>query len=451
MLHPDTYTSSHSRYTREATIADSSHHTLLRAMGRWDLTAIGVNQVIGSGIFVIPATAAALVGAAPSLSVWIVASLVNFLIVLCFAEAGSRFGEAGGPYLYASTAFGPFAGFQVAWMMWLTRVASQAALVNAFALYLARFWPGASMGWGRVFVITGLLALLMGVNLRGIRYGSWTVNLFTWGKSIPLVAFIILGMFYIDWNRFEGLLEPRWDGFGEATLLLMFTFGGYELVTLPAGEAVTPRQDVPSALIKTIVLVCIVYILIQLVAVGTLPNLAASKTPLADAAARFLGPVAGVAIAIGGLVSIGGSNAGSMLAGPRLTYAMGLRGQLPGLFIHVHRRYRSPDSSILIYSAAALMLALSGTFEKLAAVSAVARLVFYAATCAAVPVLRRHSSERRGAFELRGGPAIPISALMGSLAIIAGADRFSLMAGGIALAVGSGLYFVQKASFERDR
>ncbi len=220
----------------------SSGPTLLRALGQWDLTAIGVNQVIGAGIFVLPAAVAALVGQAASPMIWIAAAAANAIIILSFAEAGSRFRDAGGPYLYAKEAFGPFVGFEVAWMMVLTRVASQGALAAAFTLYVGYFWKGATEGFGRVLVITALLTLLAIINLRGVRQGSWTVNFLTVGKLLPLIVFALLGLWHVDWSRFGGLMQPKLDGVGQAVLLLMYAFGGYELITIPAGEARSPRK-----------------------------------------------------------------------------------------------------------------------------------------------------------------------------------------------------------------
>ena len=248
-------------------------------------------------------------------------------------------------------------------------------------------------------VIVVTLAALAAVNYCGVRYGSWAVNLFTVSKLVPLAAFVFLGFFFVDWSRFAGIGSPFGPGTGEAVLLLMFAFGGYELITLPAGEARSPRRDVPRALVTTIGSVCLIYILVQMVVVGTLAELSSSSTPLADAARGFLGAGAGVLVAIGGLVSIAGSNAGGMLAGPRITFALGDRGQLPKVFAHVHPRFRTPDVSILLYAGIAVLLALSGSFEQMAMVSAVARLVFYAATCAAIPRLRRCPQHRRTLFD----------------------------------------------------
>jgi len=428
---------------KEAIPGEPTAPALPRVLGRWDLTAIGVNQVVGSGIFVLPAAVAALVGAASSPLVWVAAGFVNALIVLCFAEAGTRFQKAGGPYLYAREAFGPLVGFEVAWMIWLTRVASQAALANALALYLGYFWPGATEGAGRILVLTATIGLLAGINIWGVRYGSWTINLFTVGKLAPLGLFILLGLFFVDGERFTGFQQMKLGGFGQAILLLMFAFGGYELISLPAGEAQSPRKDVPQALLMTIGLACALFFLVQVVVVGTSPDLASSDTPLADAAAGFLGPVGGTLIAVGGLISIAGANAGTMLAGPRVTYALGERKQLHKIFAHVQRRFRTPDFSIAVYAGAALGLALSGTFIQMAAVSAVARLIFYAATCASIPLLRRKQGPVPGSWQLPWGSTIPVLALVGSLTIIAGADAYSLKMGGIALAVGAGFYGLQ--------
>ena len=441
----------------EPPAARSEQPTLLRVLGRWDLTAVGVNQVIGSGIFVLPATIAALVGASASAWPYVAAGLANALIVLCFAEAGSRFRQAGGPYLYASTAFGPFVGFEVAWMMWLTRVASQAALANALALYTGFFWEGATQGAPRAAIIVVSIGALAMINLLGVRYGSWAINLFTVSKLLPLLLFILLGLVYVDWGRFGAISAEQLGGFGRGVLLLMFAFGGYELITIPAGEACSPRRDAPRALLTTIGIVCAIYVLVQVVAIGTLPGLEGSDTPLADAARGFLGPLAGMLIAVGGLISIAGSNAGSMLAGPRITFALGEGKQLPKGFAHVHRRYRTPDFSILVYTTVSLALALSGTFAQLAAVSAVARIAFYIATCAAIPVLRRRErlaresgppvpasadpeSGRADPFELPGGLTIPVLALAVCFVILAGAETSELFAGGVALAIGAAFY-----------
>src|SRR3954469_17889935 len=126
--------------------------TLRRALGKWDLTAVGVNQVIGGGIFLMPSLIAAQVGAWSPIA-FVVAGLCSLLVALCFAEVASRFENTGGSYLYTRAAFGRFAGFEVGWMQWFARVTSQAGIANGIALALGYYWPAAKRGAGRVILI----------------------------------------------------------------------------------------------------------------------------------------------------------------------------------------------------------------------------------------------------------------------------------------------------------
>jgi amino acid transporter len=284
------------------------------------------------------------------------------------------------------------------------------------------------------------------VNILSVRHGSSLVNLLTLVKLIPLVVFVALGLPNVEPTLLEGIGSSNWSGFGEALLLLMFAFGGYELISIPAGEASSPRRDVPKAFLTTFLTVTVFYLLIQIVAVGTLPELAQSETPLADAAEGFLGYGGGILIAAGGLIAIAGTNAGTMLAGPRVTYAMGERGQLPNCFAHVNSQFRTPDVSIFVYSGVALLLAVTGSFVQLVAVSVVARLFVYVTTCAAVPRLRGESGSPRDTFELPGGRLIPRLGVFCSIAVIASADMRTLLSGGVALAVGTLIYWIQARS-----
>ncbi len=181
----------------------SESPTLRRALGRWDLTAIGVNQVIGSAIFLLPADVARLVGPWGPLA-FIGVGLLSLSIALCFAEVGSRFEKTGGPYLPARAAFGRFIGFEVGWMMWFTRVTSQASVANGLALALAFYWPALATGAPRMSLIAALTIALTWINVRGIKQSSWVVNALTIGKLAPLAIVIIVGVWFIDPARFCG-------------------------------------------------------------------------------------------------------------------------------------------------------------------------------------------------------------------------------------------------------
>jgi amino acid transporter len=427
--------------------------TLRRELGRWDLTAIGINQVIGSAVFVQPALLAALVGA---WSPWLLAAVGagSMLIALSFAEVGSRFESTGGPYLYTRAAFGRFAAFEVGWMMWFTRATSWAAVINVLATSIGFYWPGVTSGWPRTLLISAIISAIAWINVRGIRQSSFVVNALTVGKLVPLVAFIIAGLFAIDPSTLAPDRDLTLASVSSAVLLLIFAFGGYEVVPVTAGETRDARRAVPFALIMTITIVTVVMTLAQLVALGTLPELSHSKTPLADSAATFLGAAGAALLTIGAVLSTSGNNMGQALSGSRNLFALAEQGDLPAFFGRVHPRYRTPVTAILITAGVALVLGLSGTFARLALVSAVSRLVVYVFTCAAT--LRLRSPEfaaevKPPAFVVPFGPTIPAAATLIALATLAGARREQLVAGAVALLAGAVLFVVAVRSTRAQR
>lgn len=419
--------------------------TLKRELGRWDLTAIGINQVIGSGIFLLPAAVAAEVGAWGPL-VFLFVGVACLLIGLCFAEVGSRFDTTGGPIVPARAAFGRFVGFEVGWMMWFTRVSSWASILNGLALALAFYWPSIAEGWARAALMIALTIVLTWVNVRGVKQGALLINVFTVAKLVPLLLFILVGVWYIDPANFAVLPEATPAEFGAAALILIFAFGGFEVIGIPAGEASDPRRHVPFALVTTLVVVAVVYTLVSVVSTGTLPGLAESTTPLADSAALAIGAAGALLISTGAVISMTGNCAGQVISSSRSIFALGENGDLPRWFAQVHPEWRTPVNAILFSSAVTLGLALSGSFVLLAAVSAVARLFIYATTCLATLALRRRPDAAIGAatFVIPGGPVVPVLGLLVSLAILWGATPDQLMRGAAAFVVGGLLFAVAK-------
>jgi APA family basic amino acid/polyamine antiporter len=422
----------------------SSTPALKRELGRWDLTAVGVNQVIGSAVFALPAALAAIAGA---WSPWMIAAvgLASMLIALSFAEVASRFDGTGGPYLYTRAAFGRFAAFEVGWMLWFTRATSWASVINVLVSSLGFYWPRATTGTPRAVLITLIIALIAGINVRGIRQSSSVVNALTAGKLIPLIVFVAAGLFFVDWTRLTPASGLSLHQLSASGLLLIFAFGGYEVIPVVAGETRDPRRNVPFALIMTIIIVTIVTTLAQVVSLGTLAGIAASKTPLADAAAQFLGAGGAAMLTIGAVVSTSGNNMGQALSGSRNLFALAEQRDLPVFFGRVHPEFRTPINAILFTAGVALVLAVSGTFQSLAAASAISRLIVYVTTCAST--LRLRSSRFDNAvkppvFVVPFGPAIPLAAIVIALAILAGATPLQLAAGTGALAGGALLYLI---------
>lgn len=416
---------------------------LRRELGKWDLTAIGVNQVIGGAVFLMPALLAAQIGGWSAIAVAMV-GLLALLIALNFAEAGSRFDGTGGAYLYTRAAFGRFVSFEVGWMLWVTRVTSWASVVNGLTDALGYYWPelrAGQPGMAREMVITGVVLSIMSINVVGIKQSAWVVNALTIGKLTPLVIFILLGLPYVTFDALRPEISLTWSQISASALYLIFAYGGYEVVGVPAGETKDPKRAVPFAMVMTIVIVAVVMTLVQIVAMGTLPNLAASRTPLADASLLFIGVWGALLMTTGGAVSMTGNNVGQALSGSRNLYALAEQGDLPSWFGRVHPRFQTPAVAIVFTSLIALGLALSGNFATLAASSAVSRLIVYAGTCASVLALRRQGP---ASFTIPGGPVVPVLALVISLAILFGATPIQRQVGLIALLVGAALYLVAR-------
>jgi amino acid transporter len=415
--------------------AEDDRMGLVRRIGRWDLTALAINAIIGAGIFGLPSKTYALVGGW-SLIAFVLCAMLVLLIVLCFAEVGSRFRDSGGPYLYASTAFGPWVGFGVGWLTWLARVSSIAALANLFASYFAWFVPGADTGVPRAALLSGLLLVLACLNIIGVGAATRAGNGLTIGKLVPLVLFIGVGAFAVDPSRLAPGPMPGSNDLSQAVLLLVFAFTGFESAVISAAEMRAPERHLPFALLSATFVVALVYIGVQFVCIGSLPGLATSERPLADAAFAFSGAWGAGVITLGALLSIAGNVNASVLAAPRLLYAMAERGQLPRALMAVHARFRTPHVAIAVNVAVALAATLSGTFLVLLVISTLSRLITYGITCAALVQLRRRPDAPPSAFRVRAGGLVATLAIALSAWLALHATWVEARAVLVALAVG---------------
>ncbi len=383
---------------------------LLRAIGRWDLTAAVVNAVIGSAIFGMPARQAQLVGALSPLA-YVAAGFGILAIVLCFAEVASRFQDAGGPYLYARESFGPFVGFEAGWLTFWIRVTAVAANLNVFVEYLAQLLPAAGSGAGRLCVMALLLGLITLINLRGVRPATWTIDFFTLAKLAPLALLIVLGLPRVSGASLatQHVATPDWT---QAILLLVFAYGGFEAPLIPAGEARNPRRDTAFALLTALAVIASVYCLVQLVVIGVVPSVAGVKAPVAAAFGALLGPVGVTIASLAAMISIYGYTTGTVLQSPRVLFAMAERGELPRVFGSVHPAFLTPHVAIVTYSVLAFVLAAWGSFEWNATLSAIVRLLTYGLTCAALLVLRARRPDEAPGFFLPAARLIAPAAML---------------------------------------
>jgi APA family basic amino acid/polyamine antiporter len=415
---------------------EATEEGLLRGIRRWDLVAVAINAIIGAGIFGLPSRVYSLIGSY-SLIAFIVCAIVVALIILCFAEVGSRFSETGGPYLYAREAFGTAVGFEVGWLMWLARLTAFAANCNLLVDYLGFFWAPATTHYWREAIIVLVVAVLTTVNVIGVRDAARVTNVFTVGKLIPIILFIGVGLFFLNSHNYSFAQRPTYGAFSSSVLILVYAFSGFEMAAIPAGEVRDPQRNLPLALLTAIGVVALLYISIQVICIGTLPSLATSQRPLADASGVFLGGAGGAIISAGVVVSIVGNLNVILLAGSRLPFAMSERGELPRIVSVTHKRFHTPVLAILITAAVVLALTLWSTFSKQVNLSVIARLLSYGVTCAALLVFRRKEGARPAMFKAPGGVAAAIAALL--LAVWLLSNISLLDARDSAIAAGAGL------------
>ncbi len=422
---------------------------LIRAVGVRGLTAGMINYMIGAGIFVLPAVVAARVaGAAPV--IYVICAVAMGLIVLCFADAGSRVSLSGGTYAYAEIAFGPFVGFVVAMSLWFgSTVLANAAVANVFVDTLAQLSPTLGDPVVRSGILILVYVLLAAINIRGVKIGSGVVQMVTAAKLTPLLILVAIGLFAINATTLTWPGMPPAGEVARTSVILIFAFLGIESALTPSGEIRDPARTVPRALFATMVLVTLLYMAIQIVAQGVLGADLATNTraPLAETAKRVLGSGGQMLVIIGTAVSTFGYVAGDVLAAPRGIYALGRDGLLPRRIGSVHARYRTPHIAIVTHAVLCLGFALTGTFEKLAVLAVIATLIVYLVCCLATIQLRRLGIREEGAFpfSVPGGAVIPILASAVVVWLMTASTKQEVLAMGAMLVAQTLLFLLMRA------
>jgi len=425
-------------------VADSKGQ-LIRGIGILGGALLVLNGMIGAGIFALPSAVAVELG---TFSPWLflAAGVLIITVVLTFAELSSYFRISGGPVLYATRAFGSLIGFSTGWIYYVSRAAALAANSNAMAIYLSALSPWFGTATGRAAVIIVVCAGLTLANVRGVKDGVRTLAFFTVLKIVPLLIMILLGLQYVTPEILFPDNLPTIDDLGGTMLLLIYAFVGFETVLITAGETAKPKVTIPSALIVTVIATGILYFLIVLVYVSVFAGEFSASSTLVDVGRKLAGPVGAIAMTMAAVFSIGGNLSSIMLAVPRLTLSLAEHQLLPRWFGHLHAKYSSPANSIMFLGALSAILALSGSFVRLAIASSLTRLITYVVCIAALPVIKgqadRLTVER--AFHIKGGYIIPIIAFGLCLWMISysSADSWKLVGG--LLFVGLVLYWLEQ-------
>lgn len=407
------------RADEQVTAAAETGGELRRVLGLREGIAIHVGMIIGSGIFIVPATIAGhLPAMGPILLVWAVAGLLTLFGALTLAELSAILPDAGGPYVYLRHSFGRAWSFLFAWSdFFINKAGSAAAVSVAFATFLGYFVPAISPS-GTLVALTipmpsrplavvispvqavaiGVLAIATLVNIRGVRLAGWIVTIFTVAKVavlLGLVAVVALSprssaAHWLPWWPAGGV-SGLGGAFGVAMISALWAYDGWISVTLSAGEIRDPRRNVPRSLLAGTFIVIALYMSANLAYASVIPlgELAKSPRIAADVGLAVLGPLGAALVTVGVMCSTFGTANGQFLTGPRSVYAAGRDGVFSQRFGRVHPRFHTPAFAVATMGAWAAVLTLTGTFEQITSYIVIVSWGFYALTAASVIVLRR--------------------------------------------------------------
>jgi basic amino acid/polyamine antiporter, APA family len=360
---------------------------LRRALGPIALAGAAVSEIVGAGIFVVPAAVAASVGSYGPLA-FFACALAMGAVAVCFAEGGSRVPTSGGAYGFIEAAFGPLPAYITGSLLLIGCVLACGGVAVAFAELVAALAPQPLMSEVRTLVIIAVIGAIALINMGGVERGARLVSIATAVKLVPLVIFVLAGVGAIHSANFSRA-APSAAGLGRAMILCVFSFVGMETALCVSGEVARPNRTIPRALAIALGSTAVLYVAIQTVAQGllgaALPN---SKAPLADAMAQVHPALRAVMLA-GGALSMLGYLVGDILGSPRQLFALARDGLLPRVLGRVHPRTHVPHIAILCYAALSAILALTGSFAELAALSTLAITPLYIVGCAAAWLLAR--------------------------------------------------------------
>jgi amino acid transporter len=419
---------------------------LKREIGFVGLSSNIVNTIIGSGIFVLPAIVAAALGPA-SIFAYALCIVLITLLMLCIAEVGSKITDTGGPYIYIEKTFGKFAGFLTVCLILLATITAVGAIANAIVNVIFTLFPIVKGELVRILFFAIMFGGLGYLNVVGLKKGVAFVKLITVLKIVPLLLIVFIGFKDVQLTNLIWESVPTFDEMGGASLVLFFAFTGAGAALSVSGEVRNPQKTIPRAILFSIFIVGVIYVLIQTVAQGvlgdSLPSFA--ENPLGEVAERIFGPVGLTLMIIGAGVSMFGSLSSNVLSIPRVLFAASADDVIPiKILSRVHRKYATPYVAIITFAGLGFVFASVGGFQELAIISSAAVLVISLASIATVIKLRRNKMyEGNGeTFKIPGGYTVPVLAMLAVLWFLSNLSPNKLLGFGVLIVILTVLYFI---------
>lgn len=371
-----------------------------------------INTVIGSGIFVLPAIIAAGLGSA-SILAYVFCGVVIILMMLCYAEVGSKITEPGGVYVYIEKSFGKYPGFLTAIFMLLANIAGDAAIANAIVEIIFRLLPPLQSELIRILFMLILFSGFGYLNIRGLKHGIGFVKLITILKVAPLLLIVFIGFKDVNLTNLVWDSVPSIQQVGETSLILFFAFIGAESALSVSGEVRNPQKTIPRAILISIFIIGAIYVIVQTVAQGVLgPSLPSFKdNPLGEVASHIFGPLGFTLLTIGAAVSMFGAISSDILSSPRIFFAASADKLIPVKSLsRIHPKYATPHIAIIVYVSLDFLFAAIGEFQQLAIISSASILLISFGISLATIKLRKDKkfAANNKTFKIPGGFAVPV-------------------------------------------
>lgn len=419
---------------------------LKREIGVWGLSANIVNIIVGAGIFVLPAIIAEIMGAS-GIIVYLFCGFLIALVMLCFAEAGSKVTHSGGGYAYVETAFGPFPGYLASVFMVMGGVFSDAAVANALTEIIGLAFPVFKIPFVRVLFMFLIFSGLATLNVIGVKQGIGLVKINTVAKLTPLVILIIIGWKDVSLSNLYWESAPTLQKFGDASLILFFAFQGGDAGLTVGGEIKNPQKTVPKAIFIGISFVLLLYVLIQTVSQGVLgselPQF--NEAPLAETAKIVFGPVGYTILFIGAGISMFGMLSGEILNLPRVIFGLARDRVIPlDKLASIHTKFKTPHLAILLYAGLGFTMAAAGGFRQLAVIASASMLLVYFGVSLSVIKLRKMEETAPGEFKIPFGYTVPILSAGIILYFLSNLSGFEIRGTLIFIGVLTLIYFLVK-------
>ena len=415
---------------------EEPQNALKRSLGLLDATAISVGAIIGGGIFVVTGIVAGLAGSALVVSM-VVAAVIAFFTALSFAELAAWQPVEGSVYEYARQVISPFSGFLAGWMWMVSNTFTGAAVSLGFAYYLTATFPSLPAN-----VVAAVLCLAFtALNFFGVRKSARLNTILVAAKLLILGFFVVFGALNANTTNFAPF-EPFKEGVLYGAYFIFFAYTGFGRAAVVAEEVKDAKRNVPKALLLSLAISTIIYVLVGIVAVGLVGSnsLADSNSPLAEAISATGSPLAVQVVSVGGLLATASVLLTAILGVSRMAYSMARRKDLPQALAKLNQKFCTPHYSIWAVGILMAVLVLFFDLTGVVAVSTFGALFYYAFTNAAALKLK---TEKRRCHRLV--PLVGLGTCIVLLAFVLFAATQAWIVGVICLTAGAVYYGFRKA------